>query len=298
MSFTAFNAHVVSSQRLSPSFQRIRLGGLKQMGPAGPVRDLRIKLIFPGRAGLPTFPPGNWYEHWVTLDPTTRGDMRTYSIRNAYPERGEIDVDFVLHTAPGATGPASAWAASARAGDEIVVCGPARDDASGVGIEFAPGSASQIHLFGDETALPAIARIVDEWPTTPLGPTGTVHVEVPYPQDQQILAAPNGVQVRYYPRQGHAHGAALLDAAASLLSTSVPEREEAEGDMTWETPAFSALGEEISGELDTPHGDAYYWIAGESSLVTTMRRMLVKQAGIPRSNVSFMGYWRQGRAGS
>ncbi len=309
MAYSVFRARVVETQRISPNFQRVRLAGLDQMGPAGPIRDLRIKLIFPAGAGLPPLEglgDDEWFATWRGLDPATRGHMRTYSIRAAYPSRGEIDIDFVLHTAPGATGPASTWAATARPGDEILVCGPTADDASGTGIEFRPGPARRVHLFGDETALPAIARIIADWPTAPLGLTGTVHVEVPVRQDQQILALPNGVSARFYARGNRPHGGALLEAAANLLGTEVPEYEEATGDTTWETPVFSATGEEITqpspgagrtkpaqvGPADETQ--AYFWIAGEASLVTTMRRMLVKQVGIPRAQVSFMGYWRRG----
>ncbi len=49
-----------------------------------------------------------------------------------------------------------------------------------------------------------------------------------------------------------------------------------------------------------PHGSAseahYFWIAGESGVVTTLRRHLVKDLGIDRKRVAFMGYWRRGVA--
>ncbi|MFT4284408.1 MAG: SIP domain-containing protein, partial [Protaetiibacter sp.] len=54
------------------------------------------------------------------------------------------------------------------------------------------------------------------------------------------------------------------------------------------------LGEEIAGPV--ANADRYYWIAGESGVVTTLRRHLVKDLGIDRSQVSFMGYWRRGVA--
>ena len=44
------------------------------------------------------------------------------------------------------------------------------------------------------------------------------------------------------------------------------------------------------------HGDLYAWIAGESGVVTGLRRHLVRGLGIDRRQVSFMGYWRQGVA--
>ncbi len=40
----------------------------------------------------------------------------------------------------------------------------------------------------------------------------------------------------------------------------------------------------------------YAWIAGESAMVTSLRRYLVKELGMDRSQVAFMGYWRRGVA--
>lgn len=276
--YTAFRASVIETRRISPSFQRIRLAGLHGLVAR---LDVRLKLIIPGDAGLPDFPdPADWWATFSALDPATRGHLRTYSVRTFNPDTGELDIDFVLHTKPGQTGPASEWAASASEGDEIWVCGPTEDD--GVGIEFAPGAAQEAHLFGDETALPAIANILREWPGIP----GTIHIEVPYAQDQQILPAPNGVTVRFYPRGDLRPGTLLADAAATLTGSTVPEFEVA-GEV-WETPTFSASGE----SLESAAADAYYWIAGEASFVTAMRRMLVREAEVPRASVSFMGYWR------
>ncbi|WP_372984604.1 SIP domain-containing protein, partial [Microbacterium sp.] len=64
--------------------------------------------------------------------------------------------------------------------------------------------------------------------------------------------------------------------------------------LLWETPDYSGLGEEIA-EADAP-AERYFWIAGESGVVTTLRRHLVKDLGIDRSQVAFMGYWRRGVA--
>jgi NADPH-dependent ferric siderophore reductase len=40
----------------------------------------------------------------------------------------------------------------------------------------------------------------------------------------------------------------------------------------------------------------YAWIAGEAKVVTGLRRALVKDLGIDRHQVCFMGYWRVGVA--
>ncbi|GAA1947213.1 hypothetical protein GCM10009798_02830 [Nocardioides panacihumi] len=40
----------------------------------------------------------------------------------------------------------------------------------------------------------------------------------------------------------------------------------------------------------------YAWVAGESRLVTGLRRALVSDLGLNRSEVAFMGDWRDGVA--
>jgi NADPH-dependent ferric siderophore reductase len=43
-------------------------------------------------------------------------------------------------------------------------------------------------------------------------------------------------------------------------------------------------------------GPFYTWVAGESSLPTGVRRHLVNDRGVPKSDIAFTGYWRHGRA--
>ena len=58
----------------------------------------------------------------------------------------------------------------------------------------------------------------------------------------------------------------------------------------WETPTYSSSGEPLSaGE----RAGLYAWVAGESRVVTGLRRALVSDLGLNRSQVAFMGYWRE-----
>ena len=54
-----------------------------------------------------------------------------------------------------------------------------------------------------------------------------------------------------------------------------------------------SLAEPVSG-ADRP--DTYVFLAGESAMVTRLRRALVKELGVDRRQVAFMGYWRRGVA--
>ncbi|MCP2170136.1 SIP domain-containing protein [Goodfellowiella coeruleoviolacea] len=38
------------------------------------------------------------------------------------------------------------------------------------------------------------------------------------------------------------------------------------------------------------------WVAGEAKLATGLRRHLVNDRGVPKSDIAFFGYWRHGRS--
>src|SRR5699024_1452092 len=100
MAFVPFAATVKSSTRISPNFQRVTFTGVDDMGPAGQIMDLRIKLVIPGQHGLPQFAQdGDWYEQWKALEPHKRGYMRTYSIRQLRHAHAhgpaELDIDLL-----------------------------------------------------------------------------------------------------------------------------------------------------------------------------------------------------------
>lgn len=293
-------ARVSDVQRLTPSFARVSFTGdeLAPFGTPGPILDQRIKLIFPPASGiLPdlTHPDGDWWAAFLAVPEHERGSMRTYSIRELRRDGDAVTlvVDFVLHLQPGVTGPASAWAAAASVGDELIVIGPHREHSQGAGIEYDSGSARSIVLAGDETAAPAIARILEDLDP---GATGVAVIEVPEEADILPIDAPAGVTVRWMPRLGRPYGSALIPAVLGELGAeaTVTVQDDGTEDLVWETPTYSGAGEEIGS--DTVHADRYFWIAGESTVVTTLRRHLVKDLGIHRSQVAFMGYWRRGVA--
>ena len=298
--FVLARATVESVERLSPSFVRVTFVGpdLADVGTLGHVLDQRIKLIFPTAAGeLPDIAGrgADWYQAWLALPEETRGSMRTYSIRELVVGEGitKLVIDFVLHLEPGFSGPASLWASAAQAGDELLIVAPRRGFIDGVGIEYAPGDARSILLAGDETAAPAIARILED---AHPGTKGIAFIEVPHTDDTLSIAAPRGVELRWLPREGGLHGEKLLPAVLDYLGTTSegPISDTGTEDLLWETPTFSGLGETIS-EATAP-AERYFWIAGESGVVTTLRRHLVKDLGIDRFQVAFMGYWRKGVA--
>ncbi len=287
---------VRSVERLSPSFARIELVGddLADFGNDGPTLDQRIKLLFPAAPGvLPELSAEDWYTEWLALPDDERPRMRTYTIRSLEGEGIEkrLYVDFVLH--PGAHGPGSDWAGAARPGDEILVAGPKVGEAYG-GIEWLPGDASRLLLVGDETAVPAIVSILE---ALPADATGSAFLEVPVAGDVQEVAAPEGLQVSWLPREGAPVGGPSLAAVGGLLGFEAKPDDvtsvEVEDPDLWETPVYSSSGEEVNGTTNGEDG-RYAWIAGESRMVTALRRHLVNELEMPRKQVAFMGYWREG----
>jgi len=299
--FAVARARVDRVERVSPTFARVTFAGaeLDGIGGPGPVLDQRIKIAFPPPGGaVPRLASGDdWWSAWLAVPEEERGSMRTYSIRELRigPDGTRIVVDFVLHLAAGASGPASRWAEAAAPGDEVLLVGPRRGRRDAGGVEFDPGDAGTILLAGDETAAPAIARILED-----AGPglRGAAFIEVPHDADALDVDAPDEIEVRWLPRGGAAHGAALIPAvlahlgdggvAAAATGTAAGEPEGDE--LVWDTPPPDALLD------DTAAGDRYVWIAGESGVVTTLRRRLVTDLGLPRRRVAFMGYWRLGVA--
>lgn len=288
--FRPFAVRVSALRRLSPSFLRITLYGddLDEMACGGADQRVKLLLPLPGQQ-RPVLPPGeDWHAQWRSLPTERRFPMRTYTVRAARPLQREVDVDVVLH---GATGPASAWAQSAAPGDEVLLVGPnARFAGQAGGVEWRPpAGARALLLVGDETAVPAISAIAESLPP---GTGARVLLEVPDEADVLPVQAPADVQITWLPRRTagaqHPHGArldsALRRATRDLAVAAAPEpADDPDPDeLVWEVPAGAA-------------GGAYVWMAGEAGVVTQLRRHLLREVGLDRRSVAFMGYWRQGR---
>jgi iron complex transport system ATP-binding protein len=330
----AFEVQVTAVQQLTPTYRRITFGGysLRGFGVHGNTLDLRIKLMIPSLTAdgsalpLPEFrtDQAGWYQDWLARDPDTRGSMRTYTVRRerldaVYPE---IDVDFVLHVDDaGNGGPAANWALAARPGDTLILIGPNNRAAHCVtaghysGIEWRPGLAQHVLLAGDETAVPAISAILESLPDYM---SGHAILEVPEAGDFQDLKTAANVKITWLARgaaigRSRPHGQLLGEAVRAAVpvpgwvgikatgDAAGPEPEDVnvDQDILWETPArmdSAALG--ASRNPDKPAGAMpfYAWIAGEAGAIKDLRRYLVRDVGIDRKQVAFMGYWRQGKA--
>ncbi|WP_406152093.1 siderophore-interacting protein [Streptomyces sp. NBC_01012] len=125
-----------------------------------------------------------------------------------------------------------------------------------------PEHATARLLVGDESALPAILSIIEGAPPSQVT---EAYVEVASSADIRPFEAPAGVRIHWLGR-----------------------------DDSRLRPGARAL--EAVRQASLPAGPFYTWVAGESRLATSVRRHLVNDRGVPKRDISFVGYWRLGRS--
>lgn len=266
--YRAFDLVLARRISLSPSFARLVFTGpdvalMRTLAP-----DQRVKLLFPAADGsLPTLPhDAHWKTAHSALPAEQRPAMRTYTIRALRADALEIDVDFVLH---GVNGPASAWATYAQEGDRLLMVAPNLAYAGDPGgYEWKPPQGTRhVLLVGDETALPAIAGILEALAEQQPELAVEAFIEVPQEADCLPLRHSANTRLHWLPREllRCDHGQAMQHAVRELASL----------------PLESAF---------------YAWVAGESATVLDVRRYLTRQRGLQRDCLMTMGYWRLGEA--
>ncbi|MFI7587978.1 siderophore-interacting protein [Spongisporangium articulatum] len=289
--YRTFDTEVVALRRLSPSFLRVTVTGDELRDFADNGLDQRIKVILPlagaGHGGFEHFPrETDWFLPWRALPDERRNPVRTYTVRSARPALREVDIDLVLH---GDAGPASRWANRAVIGDRILLVGPdGRFDGPHGGLVWNPPAGAEVLLVGDETAVPAIAAILERLAP---GTTGRALMEVPAARDAlDDVSAPPGVELLWFFRGfGRTVGDLLVPALRELFPAAGRAADVAdlpEGEVLWDV-------EELTGP-----STGYAWLAGEAGMVVALRRHLLRDAGWPKGSVVSMGYWKYGVAGA
>lgn len=222
---------VDSVQDLTPRMRRIvftgdALAAFEWPGPAS-----HLKLLFPGEA------------------PDAKPVMRTYTPRRFDPATRALTVDMVLH----GEGPAASWAAQAAVGQPLTIAGPGRAYAVDTG-------ARQWVLAGDDTAIPALATILEALPATA---TADVFLEVPAFAEAAALDA--------------AHAGATLHRLVRADDDAAP----------------GALLEAALRNATLPEGVRVY-LACEAGAVRRIRRHLLQERGMVPAQLVTRGYWKLG----
>lgn len=243
---------VRSAERLTPHMIRVTLEGPDLAGFSSPGFDDHVKLFFllPGQdeSSLPR--PGP--EGVVFADGAPRPAMRDYTPRRHDAAAGTLTIDFALHDA----GPATRWAEQAAPGQPLFVAGPR-------GSFLLPTGFDWHLLLGDATALPAIARRLEELPA---GARALVFAEVDGPEDELAFETQADLRVVWVHRNGGAPG--QPDRLAAAIAA---------------TPF--------------PAGDFHAWVGCESLSAKALRRLLLETKGADPRWIKAAGYWKHGAAG-
>ncbi|WIE74970.1 siderophore-interacting protein [Curtobacterium sp. MCSS17_007] len=256
-----FRARVLRSVRYSPSVQRVTVTGddLHEFPFAGYDHWFRLFLQLPHQATftLPEIDGTRWYPQYLAIPQDERPHLANYTVagyRHLPDGAAEMDVDFVVHTdADGVLeGGAAIWACAARPGDQLAVLDQGR-------IFDCPDDVSEVVVAAEETGLPAVVGIAASLPRDTVG---RIIQEVPTAADVRVLDAPLGVEVTWIVREH-------VDPH--------------------EVPGRAALAEL---ERHVPCDDRVYaFVVGESRLATAGRRHL-HRAGVPKSRITFSGFWK------
>jgi NADPH-dependent ferric siderophore reductase len=235
---------VARVERLPPQMVRVVLKGSELEGFTSLGFDDHVKLFFPTPDDSVTADAGD----------TGAAVMRDFTPRRYDAAAGELWVDFFLHKG----GPAASWAAQATVGQTLVVGGP-----KGSAI-LAPDGIDGHVLVGDETALPAIGRRLDE-----LSPdTRTlVVVETDVNADRPVFPSRPALDVIWVARN-----------------------------QTADSPARQLI-DTLRG-VSLPPGRCFVWVALESQAARAVRKFLCDERGIHRKWIKAAGYWQRGTAGT
>lgn len=241
-------ATVVSAERLTPKMVRVTLqsddfGSFVSLG-----YDDHCKLFFP-EPDQSEFPVPQRSENGLIWPEGKRPDSRDYTPRYYDNDEKTLTLDFVLH----GDGPASGWAEKAKPGDTIGVGGPR-------GSFVLRGTFEWYLLVGDETALPAISRRLEELPRDA---KVIALIEVADTDEIQTIGAPAGAEIKWVSREGGEPG------DPSLLLAAVQT-------------------------IDLPEGDGYVFVAGESAMSKGVRNYLVEECGHNPDWIKAAGYWQAG----
>jgi NADPH-dependent ferric siderophore reductase len=240
---------VVRTRLVSPQLLRVTLHGADLADFVSASFDDHVKVFFPqGGADKPALPEAGPNGPVFAAD-QPRPPARDYTPRRYDAIAQELDIEFVLH----GDGPASTWAAQAQPGQFLGVGGPRGS--------FVVPTAFDWHLLvGDETALPAIGRRLEELGA---GTRALVVVEVPDAAAEIPLPSQANVEVHWLHR-GDAPEGSLLEPALR--------------------------------EIALPRGEGYVWAAGESAAMKAVRLHLVTERGIEKARIRASSYWKRGAA--
>lgn len=243
---------VLRAVQITPRMRRLTFGGddLLRFSHDG----LHVRLLLPPeRNVIPVWPvmAADGRQAWPE---GPRPVSRVYTIRRIDVSAGEIDIDFVLHE--GDEPPGASFARNACRGDLLGMTGPGGGTLR---------DADWYLLAGDETALPAIGRMLEDMPA---GKRVVALIEIADDSERQQLHTKADLDLRWLSRNGRPAG------TTALLADAVRE-------------------------LDFPDDGtaAFVWGGCEHAAAREIRTYFRKERGLSRSSSLVAAYWRRGTSG-
>ncbi|MGA7397110.1 MAG: siderophore-interacting protein [Solirubrobacterales bacterium] len=256
----------------SPTPKPVRKPILTTVVSATPLTSHMIRIVVTGE-GLRDFPVGQHTDHYVKLQfpppgapyevPFDPAEIKADQPRGMWPRQRTYSV--------------RAWDADSR---ELTIdfihhgdtglAGPWAARARpgdhlqlvGPGGDYTPDPEADWHLFvGDEAAIPAITVSLERIPE---GVTANVFLEVEDESEVLEITSPGNLNLTWLYRNGSPHdqGSLLLDAISELVF---------------------------------PEGRVHAFVHGEAGMVRELRKHLLLERGIEKSDLSATGYWKYSR---
>lgn len=248
--------HRIERFRREPKRRSLVVDRIEDLGP----RMRRIAFVSPDLADFDSRAPDDHIKVFVA-DPSAEGKivMRDYTPRLFDRAARRLTIDFTLHD----DGAVTAWARTATVGARLDIGGPR-------GSMVVPDDFDWYLLVGDETALPAIGRRVEELRP---GVAVTTIVVVDGPDDVQTFETAADHRPVWVFRRDLPAGGDLLARDAAALRDAIEAR-------------------------PSPEGEGYAWIAAEARVARTLRDHLLEVRHHPRAWLKAAGYWVAGSAGA
>lgn len=240
---------VVSAEDVTPHMRRVKFACADISPFVG--GDMHVRLLVPPKGRPPVWP--GFREDGRVAWPVGEDELlvRIYTIRAVDIERRQLWIDFLQHPNPHARTPGADFARDVQPGEKVALLGP--------GGGSLP-AAQSVLLVGDESALPAIARIAAE--VAP-GTRMQAIIEVLDETEEQPLPSAGTLDVRWLHRRNYP------------------------------AEAKGVLAEEARNAIAASDGDTYVWVACEKEDVRSVRAFL-KSRRHDKKRMYVAWYWERG----
>ncbi|MBB3406746.1 NADPH-dependent ferric siderophore reductase [Rhizobium sp. BK316] len=239
---------VISAEDVTPNMRRVKFACADVTPFIG--GDMHVRLLVPPKGRTPVWPGLRADGRVAWPEGEDELLVRVYTIRTVNVGKRELWIDFLQHSTLGIKTPGAGFARDAEPGQRVALLGPGGGNLP---------VAQSILLAGDESALPAIARIAEE---VPAGTRLQAIIEVADEAEEQRLYSAGSLEVRWLHRRDYAK-----DAKGVLL-------------------------EEAKQAIAATEGETFVWFACEKEDVRAMRTYL-KSRRHDRKSMYVAWYWER-----